>query len=190
MAFLLAGAVCAGVSIGALSSGLGWAMPQVSMSPLSTASVPPETMVINGGEHPERIPDHWVWRSVFLKLAEIAKAGAQGDLSRALPLSAGDAQVLYREAGLQARRDDDCAREIQSRQEELRERRVPPEEATRAIDDVTIGCRTRDLDAGDRVVDELSEEGRIVLQAWLDQQRRGMTVFVPERQIRVFRLPR
>jgi hypothetical protein len=147
-------------------------------------------VVIDGREHPERIPDHWLWRSAFLKLAEIAKAGVQGDLSRALSLSAADAEGLYREAGLQARRDDDCAAAMQARKDELQEQRVPPEEAARAIDDVTIGCRVRDLDAADRVVDGLSEEGRIALQEWLDQQRRGMTVFVPEREVGLFRLPR
>lgn len=184
MCVWVVGALCATVSISMCDEAMAQEILRSSTSP------PPGTVAIVGHDHPERIPDHWLWRSVFLKLSEISRSGQRGDLAHALPLSAADAQVLYMEAGQQGRRDDDCDRALQLRRDELKEQRLSPEVEARALDDVTIGCRTRDLDAAERVLDAISEEGRVVLQAWLDEQRRGMTILVPERDVRVFKLPR
>jgi hypothetical protein len=190
MCVWVVGALCATVSISMCDRAIAHEALLAQEALRSLSSSPPETITIHGRDHPERIPDHWLWRTVFLKLSEISRSGARGDLAHVLPLSAADAQVLYMEAGQQARRDDDCERAIVMRKDELKEQGVSKEVEARAIDDVTIACRVKDLDAAERVLDGISDDGRLLLQAWLDEQRRGITVFVPKHEIKVFRLPR
>lgn len=165
-----------------------------AVSPPSTSSTSPQvpegTIKIEGSEHPEQIPDHWVWRAAFLKLATFKQEGQEASLESVLPLSEADAKVIYKEASLQLRRDDECLRAIQAKQTELSESRASPDASQRALDELTIECRVKDLDAADRVLDALSEEGRTSLQAWLERKRRGMTAFVPSRDRETFRLPR
>ena len=59
-----------------------------------------------------------------------------------------------------------------------------------ARDEITIQCRTRDLDAADRVLDAISDGGRRILTDWIEKRRRTIVAFVPEQEIETFRLPR
>lgn len=165
-----------------------------AVSPPSTNSTSPQvpegTIKIEGSEHPEQIPDHWVWRASFLMFATLAQAGQEKDLDSVLTLSPDDSKVLYKEAGLQARRDADCLRAIQSRQDELRAQRASPAVIQTALDEVTIECRTKDLEAGDRVLDALTEDGRAAVLQWLERRRRNMIALVPVRDRDLFKLPR
>lgn len=165
-----------------------------AVSPPSTNSTSPQvpegTIKIEGSEHPEQIPDHWVWRSGLLKLAEINKGGPESYLEQQLPLSPMDARALFKEADLQPRRDAQCAAAIQSRQRELREQNASPAALARGMNEVTLDCRTKDLDAADRVLDALSEDGRQAVLSWVERLRRSTTVFVPAGDAEIFRLPR
>lgn len=83
--------------------------------------LPPRTIKIDGESHPERIPDHWIWRSSLLLLTEVSRTGIQKDLAEILPLSDEDADVLYKEAGQQAKRNADCQARIDARKKALEE---------------------------------------------------------------------
>lgn len=165
-----------------------------AVSPPSTSSTSPQvpegTIKIEGSEHPEQIPDHWVWRAAFLRLATLQQAGQEADLDSVLPLSPSDAKAVYKEAALQSRRDADCLRAIQSKQDELRAQQASAAVIQQALDELTIECRVKDLDAADRVLDALSEEGRVAMQSWLESGRRTTTAYVPIRDKNLFKLPR
>lgn len=162
-----------------------------AVSPPTVSSSPPDGMIkIEGSEHPEQIPDHWVWRSALLKLAEINKTEPESYLDSQLPLSQADARSLFKEADVQPRRDAACAQAIQRKQNELHEQKASPAVVARGLNDVTLDCRTKDLDAADRVLDGLSEGGRQTVLAWIERLRRSTTVFVPVGDADIFKLPR
>jgi len=151
---------------------------------------PPKTTEIAGSEHPELIPDHALWRSTFHRLAETRRIRGEAELAYDLPLAKADAEVLYAEAVLEPQRDAACESRYRAKQEALRQEKAAPREAARALDDITIDCRAKDLDAADRVLDAVSEEGRQILAAWLEKHRKSMTIFVPEHELATYRLPR
>lgn len=150
---------------------------------------PPNTVRIDGNEHPERIPDHWLWRATFLRVQTLKQQGDAHPLAD-LTLSATDANALFREAALQPGRDEECRERLRTSDAELRERKETAAAIRRAYHDITIDCRTKDLDAADRVLDTLSPEGRALVEAWLDRRRRSIVAFVPEQDIEMFKLPR
>jgi hypothetical protein len=168
---------------------LGLLCVALSQSP-AAQQAPPKTTEIEGSAHPELIPDHAVWRSAFLRLSETRRMRGEAELAYDLPLAKADAGVLYAEAVLEPQRDAACASRYRARQEALRQESAPPKAAARALDDITIDCRAKDLDAADRVLDAMSEEGRQILTAWLEKSRRSMTMLVPEHELATYRLPR
>jgi hypothetical protein len=145
---------------------------------------------IDGSKTPELIPDHVVWRMTFNRLAEIRRRGEEADLADLLPLSKADLAIVYLEATKQRARDESCRERYQAKQQELRETPASPDATMIALDDLIIDCRTRDLDASDRVMDALSEEGRQILSAYTERCRRSTSSVVPNRELKTFRLPR
>jgi len=160
-----------------------------SSGPL-VGQTPPNVVRIDGSETPEKIPDHTVWKSNFVRLSEIKKAGGEKDLAWDLPLSQADADALYKEAALQPQRDQECQAHVTARLTELRESGAAPDALARALTEVEIECRSKDLDAADRVMDGLSPEGRTTLAAWIEKGRRTIVMFVPSQDMATYRLPR
>jgi hypothetical protein len=159
-------------------------------SPSIRQQASPKTIRIDGSEWPDLIPDHCVWRNNFLRLSEIKKQGGEADVAYDLPLSKADADALYKEAALQPQRDAECDKRMIGRREELRQQNATPETTARALDAITIDCRTKDLDAADRVMDALTDEGRTTLAAWIEKRRRAIVAFVAEGEMETFKLPR
>lgn len=157
-------------------------------SPESKA--PPGVVKIDGETHPERIPDHWVWRAAFRFLTEIQRTNQQADISLGLPLSAADAAVLYREAAAQASRDATCQARVDTKKQAMEAEHAKPDAIGDAIRSLLVECNAAVLDAADRVVDALSEEGRVACHVWLERRRRSTTLLVPESDLKVYALPR
>jgi hypothetical protein len=182
----------------ALSAALETALPpprsQTTQTPLvqpaAREHVPPGMTEIAGSRNPELIPDHAIWRMVFLRLTEIRRRGEEADLAVLLPLNKGDLAALYVEAMKQLTRDEDCRGRYKARQEALTQAKASPTAITQALDDLTIQCRSEDLDAADRVMDAVSDEGRRILSEYIESRRHSMSMLVPDRELKTYRLPR
>jgi hypothetical protein len=145
---------------------------------------------IDGGKNPELIPDHLIWRTTFVRLAEIRRRGEEADLADLLPLSKADLATLYTEVMKQRGRDEDCEARYRAKEAVLKTERTPASAAEAALDEILIDCRTQVLDAADRVLDAVSDEGRQILLDYHESHRRSTSVLVPQSQLKNFRLPR
>jgi hypothetical protein len=152
--------------------------------------IPPGMTEIDGEKTPELIPDHVVWRGALNFLGELRRNGDEAGISDLIPLSKSDFEIVYREALTQRTRDEACQKKYRAREKALADAHASAEASASALDDVLIECRTMDLDAGDRVLDALSPEGRQVFTTYLERRRRSMSVLVPDREVKNFRLPR
>lgn len=154
------------------------------------AQAPAGMTEIEGSKTPELIPDHAIWRMVFLRLTEIRRRGEEADLAAVIPLDKADLAALYVEAMKQPARDEDCRKRYTARQQALIEASTPPSAIAQALDELTIECRSHDLDAADRVMDGLSGEGRRILSQYIESRRHSMSLLVPDRELKTYRLPR
>lgn len=165
-------------------------------SPASTPGQTPKEQApsgmteIEGSKTPELIPDHAIWRMVFLRLTEIRRRGEEADLAVLIPLGKADLATLYVEAMKQPTREEECRARYKARQQELAQANTSPAAAAQALDDLTIDCRAQDLDAADRVLDAVSDEGRRILTEYIESRRHSMSMLVPDRELRTYRLPR
>ena len=158
--------------------------------PAAKEQIPSGMTEIEGSRNPELIPDHAIWRMVFLRLTEIRRRGEEADLAVLIPLEKQDLAALYVEAMKQLTRDEDCRSRYKARQEALTLAKTPPAAIAQALDDLTIECRSHDLDAADRVMDALSDEGRRILADYIESRRHSMSMLVPDRELKTYRLPR
>lgn len=162
-----------------------------SSAPAQTPQGPPPGMTeFDGSKTPELIPDHVVWRGALNFLGELRRSGDEEGIADLIPLSKADFEIVYREALVQRTRDETCQKKYRAREAALAEQRVSADAAAAALDELLIECRTADLDAGDRVLDALSVEGRQIFTTYLERRRRSVTVLVPNREVKNFRLPR
>jgi hypothetical protein len=152
--------------------------------------VPPGMTELDGHKNPELIPDHVVWRMTFNFLAEVRKRGEEADIADLLPLGKADLDALYKEASNQRQRDDSCQARYRARETELVEARTSSDKADAALDEVLIDCRTQVLDASDRVMDSISQDGRQILATYIERRRHSTSALVPQRELKNFRLPR
>jgi hypothetical protein len=152
--------------------------------------IPAGMTEIEGSKNPELIPDHAIWRMVFLRLTEIRRRGEEADLADLLPLDKPDLAALYVEAMKQLTRDEACAARYKAKQQALAQAGRSLSSMWQALDELTIECRTQDLDAADRVMDAISDEGRRILSQYIEARRHSMSMLVPDRELRTYRLPR
>ena len=158
--------------------------------PLRREQIPAGMTEIDGSRNPELIPDHAIWRLVFLKLTEIRRRGEEGDLVYLLPLNKADLAALFVEAMKQPERDEACSTRHKALQQEQSQAGASAAAMWQALDELAISCRTQDLDAGDRVMDGLSDDGRRILGDYIEARRRSMSMLVPDRELKTYRLPR
>ncbi len=144
--------------------------------------------VIDGREHPEDIPEHSYWRHSFHKLANIKKLESTDRLA-AIGFSPQDLALVLKTASNQEQRDNDCQKTMTERQDALKAQHASQGAIDRVYFDVTLECRYKDLAARDQLLEVLSPEGRDQLVAWVQNTRRGMTVYVPVNELEFFRRP-
>jgi hypothetical protein len=164
--------------------------PNALTRPSSQEQIPTGMTEIDGSKTPELIPDHVVWRDTLNFLAEIRRRGEEADIVDLIPLGKADFDVVHKEAGRQRERDESCQTRYRARETELAQARAASDAVAAALDDVLIECRTQNLEAGDRVMDGLSAEGRQILGTYLERRRRSTSALVPQRELKNFRLPR
>jgi hypothetical protein len=144
--------------------------------------------VIEGREHAEDIPEHAYWRHCFHKLANIKTLNSTERLD-AIGLSPSELALVLKTASDQEQRDNDCRKAMTDRQDSLNAQHASQEAIRQVYFDVTLECRDRDLTARDLLLEALSPEGRDQLVAWVQNTRRGMTMYVPVNELEFFRRP-
>jgi hypothetical protein len=147
---------------------------------------------------PHQIPLHALWRNAFGILADAKQKGlgkplllgADGNYT---PLALNDKEMatLVKEASLQATRDEVCL----TRQQHVMHRLTaggnkPADYGNVEILTIQIECRQETLDAGARVEQALSEDGRAALDAWFVEMRQNMKVEIHENELEHYRRPR
>jgi hypothetical protein len=144
--------------------------------------------VIEGKEHPEDIPEHAYWRHSFYKLANMKKLNATDRLAE-IGLSTKELTLVLETAGEQETRDNDCRKAMTDGQDALKAQHASEDAINKVYFDVTLACRDKDLAARDTLLEALSPEGRDQLLAWVQNTRRGMTVYVPVNELEFYRRP-
>jgi hypothetical protein len=147
---------------------------------------------------PDQIPLHAIWRNAFGLLTDAKQKGlgkplllgADGNYT---PLALNDKEmvILVNEASLQAKRDEACLTRQQHVMHRLTEGgNKPANYGNSEILIVQIECRQETLDAGARVAQALSEDGRAALDAWFVEMRQNMKVEIHENELEHYRRPR
>lgn len=155
--------------------------------PEAPPQTPPGFVRIDGSASPEALPDWLVWQNAF---STLALAELQPAIRDILALDVAEGELIEREARLQRERDFACIERLERIQHRL--------EGTGAVLDAThpevrgniLRCRQETLDAADRVLAGLSDNGRSSVEMWLRRVRGGIGALVPEDDLQFFRLPR
>ena len=146
---------------------------------------------IDGSKDPKAVPEYIMWQHVY---RFIGARHSNPDFERALEaevhLAPNELAIVDAAAAAQAKRAEDCHARAVREQLALKERRTPTVTITRLIAEVSLECRTVDLEAAENVLTQLSGEGRNSLRTFAEKIRRTITISVPAHELAFFRLPR
>lgn len=132
-------------------------------------------------------------RGFFLELMQAKSANDKELLEHInvpLQITPAESTLLWNEAAAQEKRDTRCAAEGQELVAKLTAEKASPIDLHRATAAQLIECRQWTLDAGDRILQAFSENGRALVQARLDARRRIVSLTVNARDFDEYMLPR
>jgi hypothetical protein len=152
----------------------------------STSSA--DLIEIDGKKNPEQIPEWLLWRESLRSVAS-AKANDFKLVKATLGLSEPDMGLLDKEAELQFKRDDECQKRQEVQRDELAARGEGIPAIYAQLKTVILGCRTRTLDARDRILAGLTPEGQSKVLAWVNDRRPAIRAFVAKSDLEYFKLP-
>jgi hypothetical protein len=171
--------------------------PRSNAEPMSS-----DMVVIDGRVEPERIPEYALWRGAFYVVAHLKRERASKGTPRTFPmigapdgtntpmeLSERDADLLEAEAARQRERDVACDAGLQRIIRQLTDEGKNPDQIADALVDPIIECRWKDLEARDRVLSQMSEEGAALVRAWVNGQRYTSSLSVTKRELPYVMLP-
>jgi hypothetical protein len=142
---------------------------------------------IDGKTDPDRIPEWLSWQQGFRTLATLKKEGFN---EFRLALEATDAELVENEALAQLERDEACRRAQYEREAELSPQGATLQEIIKEQKVIVLGCRTKTLEARDKLLAALSPDGQFALLQWIERRRANIGSFVPEGDLEYFKLPR
>lgn len=173
---------------------------QQAPAPAGTPSIvyqpPPDTIVIDGSKTPEKIPEWLVWSMTFSGLHIVhgmMERNPEGSLPSELrPMPTADLRLAFEEGARQIVREEECAKRQRPMQEAwIRATTdVDRERATTAIWNDVIECRTRDLEARDRLFEQLTPEGVLALSIYADGSRHRIVTTIGKADYAYYHLPR
>jgi hypothetical protein len=149
----------------------------------------PDVVVIDGAKDPHLVPEYLMWRNAFDVLAQASRHDRTIILT-ALKLPDADKRIVVTEAKAQGEREAACQKDQSRRVEILTAAKTPVAGITKEVQQIALDCRQRVLDAKDRVMRLLSPESQLILQAWAEERRSGLRVYVLKHEMEFFRLPR
>jgi hypothetical protein len=144
----------------------------------------PKVIVIDGSKDPSAIPQWLAWERTFGAL----NTHPQGHIP-VWNMSDKETEITMAAARAAAAADDRCNANLTKRMDSLKSSYKPDAlwtENKRLI----VGCRQETLDHADRLIEQLSPQGRQALLAWLDDRRRSTTSYVFEKEMAFYRSPR
>jgi hypothetical protein len=155
------------------------------------SKVPRGFIKIDGRTEPHRIPQYVVWRTGLRYLATFLD---QKDLNPLLddPLlivPAADRERVSIEAYAQRRRDDACWERQEARNDEMVKQGKSFPDLYDALLAIDMACRVEVIEARDRLLSKLTPEGQQALTAWIEEARAGISVYVPERELKTYWYP-
>lgn len=158
---------------------------QAAPASSQTASSTDAFVKIDGMKNPELIPEWLAWREAFATIAtvDLDKSG----FTKNLVLTPTEKTLLKKEAQEEKTRQVSC---IQKQERLLVQMKAaPPETVNAALADARIDCRWATLDARDRLLEGLSPEAQVSLQAFLAETRSAITSTVPKAELEMWRRP-
>lgn len=152
-------------------------------------SARPDVVVIKGAKDPQLIPEYLMWRNAFDVLNQASRHNKNFVLN-ALKLPEADKRIVVTEARAQGEREIACQERQTRRMEALKAADTPMAGVNKEVQQIALACRQEVLDAKDRVMRLLPPESQWILQAWAEERRSGLTVYVFKHEMEWFRLPR
>ncbi len=156
----------------------------------TTNSPPGQQLIhIDGSVHPELLPQWVVWEQTFNQLDGIKRHNITAAL-QTLDLTDAEAAVVFREAGGQSARRDECAATNDKITNEYRAKGLSLEVMLLAQRPAILKYRTDILEARDRIEKALGKKGRRSLDAFVARVIQGIGVDVWSSDLAFFKLPR
>jgi len=154
----------------------------------SQPTVSSDVVVIDGSKTPEQIPDYLLWEMGFRELSELKSRNMDIALAT-LVLSQRDHDFVFAAADAQRARDGACSAEQRNARAALGPD-AKPAALDRALKEVVLRCRWRNLDARDELFSSLTDEGRAALTAWSENVRRTIKSYLSKSDLDFYRQPR
>lgn len=153
---------------------------------IAQVQMPEIARVIDGSKTPEDIPDHAMWDMGFSFMNHLKTKNVEAGLAT-LPLSPADADLAFAEAALQIKRRSDCSDKGDRVFAAFKGNDKKIEEELQKL---ALECRWATLEAADRLLARMSDEGRVVLLNWMKEGRKKIQLTVPKGHEEFYRLPR
>jgi len=140
---------------------------------------------IDGSKSPQDVPEWLAWETSFRMLA-LARSKGSTAVPASLGLTAAEAEMLFKEADGQVTRDNACQKRVERLKSLGMEKVQVINEETKTIQ---LDCRSKTLQARDRLLGALSPEGQTALVAWVNNAKAGIRIRVPRAEWEHYRRP-
>lgn len=150
--------------------------------------LPPGWVEIDGAKHPELVPDHAAWQSLFGELRLLKKRGWTKDVVSLQGLPAAEEALIYSTADQQYLAHQSCDERVGRARAALSDQ--SPANIERFLQAETLKCREDTLGFADRLLAQLSPESQHGLLLELEQTRRRITTAMPKHDLDHWMRPR
>ena len=171
-------------------------LPSPTLGAEQEPTMPPNMILIDGKKNPERIPQYRIWLDVFRTFAEGVQILPDGVAEH---VSAAESKLIFAEAKRLEKFHSDCIQRLLKARAPLFALEQAGAEPTvrfakaRELDpvmwEIELGCRWETLHTRDRVLDQLTIEGRTALAAWTESRKAGLKSYVPKAGLERYRQP-
>jgi hypothetical protein len=145
-------------------------------------------ITIDGSKEPHKIPEWAAWESTFDALS-LTKRKDLKAFDESLKMEAADKELVYAAALEQTRRRARLVKRVKALETQV----TTGEsflELHRKSWDMNFEYRQEILDSSERLLNQLSPDGRVAILAWVANARKGIKVTMPESNLAFFRRPR
>jgi hypothetical protein len=146
-----------------------------------------KTITIDGSKDPHKIPEWAAWESALDHLSLAKRKGLKA-YDESLKMSAADRELVFAAALEQTIRRQRLSKRVKAL--DGLATTEPPLELHRKSWDMNFEYRQEVLDSSEKLLNQLSPEGRAAMLAWVEDAKRGITVTMPESSLPDFRRPR
>ena len=171
-------------------------LPSPTLGAEQEPTMAPNMILIDGKKNPESIPQYRIWLDVFRTFAEGVQVLPDGVAEN---VSAAESKLIFTEAKRLEKFHSDCIQRLLKARAPLFALEQAGAEPTvrfakaRELDpviwEIELGCRWETLHTRDRVLDQLTIEGRTALVAWTESRKAGLKSYVPKAGLERYRQP-